>query len=234
MDGKVSDHPSRNKLLLAVVPDHLRVLLRWDFFGQSQHKAPGQLGVPLFFGSLYRVPEGFPVSVFRWSMSGQHDFRIQDAALTGVVFGFLIVLRKQLLAALVGSTCHCRLSLAALGDGDLEMRTRNRYHLQNKDRPSGLLLTNGLESCSVVLSVQGWSGVRFGPGRELQKDSCGAAQGKCSFPWDGIGMANRTPDRFHQAVCKTAIAPERCIIAPYYNRVGTGYSSQLYSISSRP
>src|SRR5699024_8231280 len=60
MDGKVSDHPSRNKLLLAVVPDHLRVLLRWDFFGQSQHKAPGQLGVPLFFGSLYRVPEGFP------------------------------------------------------------------------------------------------------------------------------------------------------------------------------
>src|SRR5699024_8274742 len=84
-----------------------------------------------------------------------------------------------------------------------------------KDRPSGLLLTNGLKSYSVVLSAQGWSEVCFGPGRELQKDSCGAAQGKCSFPWDEIGMANRTPARFHQAVCKTAIAPERCIIAPF-------------------
>ena len=31
-------------------------------------------------------------------------------------------------------------------------------------------------------------------------------------------MADGTPDRFHQAVCKTAIAPERCIIAPYYNK----------------
>ena len=96
-----------------------------------------------------------------------------------------------------------------------------RHLSKNKNRPSGLLLTNGLDSYSVVLSAQGWSGVRFGPGRELQKDSCGAAQGKCSFPWDGIGMANGTPGRFHQAVCKTAIAPGRCIIAPYYNRVGT-------------
>jgi len=86
---------------------------------------------------------------------------------------------------------------------------------KQKDRPSGLLLTNGLKSYSVVLSVQGWSEVCFGPGRELQKDSCGAAQGKCSFPWDEIGMANRTPGRFHQAVCKTAIAPERCIITPF-------------------
>ena len=86
---------------------------------------------------------------------------------------------------------------------------------KQKDRPPGLLLTNGLESYSVVLSVQERSGVCFGPGQELQKDSCGAAQGKCSFPWDEIGMANGAPDRFHQAVCKTAIAPERCIIAPF-------------------
>ena len=155
MDGEVGDHTFGNKLLFAVVPNHLRILLWWNFFGQSQYEASGQLGVPLFFGSLYRVPEGFPVSVFRWSMSGQHDFRIQDAALTGVVFGFLIVLRKQLLAALVGSTCHCRLSLAALGDCYLKMGAGDRYHLQNKDRPSGLLLTNGLESYSVCALCPG-------------------------------------------------------------------------------
>ena len=47
-----------------------------------------------------------------------------------------------------------------------------------------------------------------------QKDSCKAAQGKCSFPWDGIGLANKRRLRFHRAVCKTAISPERCIIAP--------------------
>ena len=76
-------------------------------------------------------------------------------------------------------------------------------------------MTNGLDSYSVVLSAQERSGVRFVPRRELQKDSCEAAQGKCSFPWDGIGMANETPARFYQAVCKTAIAPERCIIAPF-------------------
>ena len=48
-----------------------------------------------------------------------------------------------------------------------------------------------------------------------QKDSCKAAQGKCSFPWDGIGLAHKRQLRFHRAVCKTAISPERCIIAPF-------------------
>jgi len=32
-----------------------------------------------------------------------------------------------------------------------------------------------------------------------------AAQGKCSFPWDGIGLAHKRQLRFHRAVCKTAI-----------------------------
>ena len=48
-----------------------------------------------------------------------------------------------------------------------------------------------------------------------QKDSCKAVQGKCSFPWDGIGLSNKRQLRFHRAVCKTAISPERCIIAPF-------------------
>ena len=98
-----------------------------------------------------------------------------------------------------------------------------------------------------------------------------AAQGKCSFPWDGIGLAHKRQLRFHRAVCKTAIFTQRgpqksieddflgkrrnygvnehlcfctdandtqqvttrCIIAPYYNRVGTGYGSQPYSIPTR-
>ena len=39
-------------------------------------------------------------------------------------------------------------------------------------------------------------------------------------------MANETPARFHQAVCKTAIAPERCIIAPFILK-GLGRSELL-------
>ena len=52
-----------------------------------------------------------------------------------------------------------------------------------------------------------------------------AAQGKCSFPWDGIGLAHKRQLRFHRAVCKTAISPERCIIAPFILK-GFGTRSQ--------
>ena len=86
---------------------------------------------------------------------------------------------------------------------------------KQKDRPARLLLMNGLELYSVVLTVLERSAMRFGLRREPQKDSCKAAQGKCSFPWDGIGLAHKRQLRFHRAVCKTAISPERCIIAPF-------------------
>ena len=45
--------------------------------------------------------------------------------------------------------------------------------------------------------------------------STAPAEGKCRFPWDGIGLAHKRQLRFHRAVCKTAISPERCIIAPF-------------------
>ena len=93
---------------------------------------------------------------------------------------------------------------------------------KNKNRPSGLLLTNGLDSYSVVLSAQERSGVRFVPRRELQKDSCEAAQGKCSFPWDGIGMANEMPARFHSSRLQDR------------NCTGTVYNCALYSKGAVP
>ena len=86
---------------------------------------------------------------------------------------------------------------------------------KQKDRPARLLLVNGLELYSVLLAALERSAMRFGLRREPQKDSCKAAQGKCSFPWDGIGLAHKRQLRFHRAVCKTAISPERCIIAPF-------------------
>ena len=87
---------------------------------------------------------------------------------------------------------------------------------KQKDRPARLLLVNGLELYSVLLAALERSAMRFDLRREPQKDSCKAAQGKCSFPWDGIGLAHKRQLRFHRAFCKTAISPERCIIAPYF------------------
>ena len=58
MYGKINNHALGNKKLLAVVLHHLRIQFPWHFFGQSQHKASGNLGVPLFFygfGSMISV-----------------------------------------------------------------------------------------------------------------------------------------------------------------------------------
>ena len=77
---------------------------------------------------------------------------------------------------------------------------------KQKDRPARLLLVNGLELYSVLLAALERSAMRFDLRREPQKDSCKAAQGKCSFPWDGIGLAHKRQLRFHRAVCKTAIS----------------------------
>ena len=56
---------------------------------------------------------------------------------------------------------------------------------------------NGLELYSVLLAALERSAMRFDLRREPQKDSCKAAQGKCSFPWDGIGLAHKRQLRFH-------------------------------------
>ena len=80
---------------------------------------------------------------------------------------------------------------------------------KQKDRPARLLLVNGLELYSVLLAALERSAMRFDLRREPQKDSCKAAQGKCSFPWDGIGLAHKRQLRFHRAVCKTVIFTQR-------------------------
>ena len=57
------------------------------------------------------------------------------------------------------------------------------------------LLNNYAGPYSVVLATLERSAVRFGFRREPQKDSCKAAQGKCSFLWDGIWLSARP--QFH-------------------------------------
>ena len=61
-------------------------------------------------------------------MAGQHDLSMNKFFLLVVEFCFLVVLAEQPFAALVSGPGNSGLSLAALDDGDFEMRTRNRHH----------------------------------------------------------------------------------------------------------
>ena len=80
----------------------------------------------------------------------------------GMLESFLVVLAEQPFAALVSGPGNSGLPLAALDDGDFEMRTRNRHHPQTKRPPSKIALVNGLESYSVLLAALERSAVRFG------------------------------------------------------------------------
>ena len=62
-------------------------------------------------------------------MGWQHDLGMDKFFLFVVEFRFLVVLTEQPFAALVSGPGNSGLPLAALNDGNFEMRTRNRHHL---------------------------------------------------------------------------------------------------------
>ena len=73
-------------------------------------------------------------------MGWQHDLGVDKFFLLVVEFGFLVILAEQPFAALVSGPGNGGLPLAALDDGNFEMRTRNRHHPQTKRPPSKIAL----------------------------------------------------------------------------------------------
>ena len=140
VDGKVSNHPFGNKLLLTKFFYHGQIPLFRDFHRKRQHDASGKLGVPLVLHGFYGVPEGCPVCKSGRRMGRQHDFGMDKFFLLVVEFRFLVVLAEQPFAALVSGPGNSGLPLAALDDGNFEMRTRNRHHPQTKRPPSKIAL----------------------------------------------------------------------------------------------
>jgi len=159
VDGKVSDHPFGNKLLLTKSLYHGEILLLRDFHRKCQHDAPGKLGVPLVLHGFYCVPERGTVCISGRRMGWQHDFGMDEFFLFVVEFCFLVVLTEQPFTALVSGPGNSRLSLAALDDRDFEMRTRNRHHPQTKRPPSKIALGER-------------SGIVFGFARRLGTECC--------------------------------------------------------------
>ena len=111
-----------------------------NFSWKRQHNAAGKLGVPLILHGFHGVPEGRPVCIFGRRMGRQHDLGMDKFFLLVVEFCSLVVLAEQPFAALVSGPGNSGLPLAALDDGNFEMRTRNRHHPQTKRPPSKIAL----------------------------------------------------------------------------------------------
>lgn len=169
-DGKVGNHPFGNKLLLTKLFYHGQILLLRHLHRERQHDAPGKLGVPLVLHSFYGVPEGRPVCISGRRIGWQHDLSVDKLFLLVVEFCSLVVLAEQPFAALVSGPGNSGLPLAALDDGNFEMRTRNRHHPQTKRPPSKIALGER-------------SGIVFGFARRLRtechalRSQAGAAKG---------------------------------------------------------
>lgn len=73
-----------------------------------------KLGVPLFFCYFVGLPECIWVYVLRWCVGWKQDFFVDDFVLVGIIFLFLIVLRKEPLSALVDSGSNGELVVAML------------------------------------------------------------------------------------------------------------------------
>jgi len=140
VNGKVGYHAFGNKLLLTKFPNHFQILFLRHLHRKRQHDAPGKLGVPLVLYGFYGVPERCPVCISGRRMGWQHDLGVDKFFLLVVEFCFLVVLAEQPFAALVSSPGNSGLPLAALDDGNFEMRTRNRHHPQTKRPPSKIAL----------------------------------------------------------------------------------------------
>ena len=132
VDGEVGYHAFGNELLIAKFFEHEKILVFRNFSRKRQHDAPGKLGVPLVLHGFHGVPEGCPVCKSGRRMGRQHDLGVDKLFLLVVEFCFLVVLAEQPFAALISGPGNSGLPLAALNDGNFEMRTRNRHHLQTK------------------------------------------------------------------------------------------------------
>ena len=129
VDGEVGYHAFGNELLIAKFFEHGKILVFRHLHRERQHDAPGKLGVPLVLHGFHGVPERCPVCISGRRMGWQHDLGMDKFFLLIVEFRFLVVLAEQPFAALVSGPGNGGLPLAALDDGNFEMRTRNRHHL---------------------------------------------------------------------------------------------------------
>lgn len=87
MECKISAHSGGHKIVFDIGSKQGKLLLSGKFAGQGNLHFTGKLAVPGFFNLLHTVPENGAISKFRRGVGWQHDFRMDNAALVGVVMG---------------------------------------------------------------------------------------------------------------------------------------------------
>ena len=129
MECKVCTHTGVNKVVLHIGPDKGKLLLWYQFTGQGHFHLAGKLAVPGFFNLLHTVPEGGAVCKLWRGVGGQHDFRMDNAALPGVIMGQAVPFIRQFGSASVGGCGNSGTALAALDDTDGDMAKIYGWHL---------------------------------------------------------------------------------------------------------
>ena len=87
VDGEVGAHPLVYKVVLHISPDKSKLLFSCQFAGQGCLHLTGKLAISGFLDLLHAVPERGTVCKFLWGVGGQHDLRMDNTALAGVVVG---------------------------------------------------------------------------------------------------------------------------------------------------
>ena len=159
MECKVCTHTGVNKVVLHIGPDKGKLLLWYQFTGQGHFHLAGKLAVPGFFNLLHTVPEGGAICKFRRGVDGQHDFRMDNAALVGVVMGQAVPLICQLGSAAIGGCGNGGFALAALYDFNRDMTDSNNSYLLSVRRFRLRGTEQTRSGCLALRSVQGVWGV---------------------------------------------------------------------------
>ena len=106
-----------------------KLMFAGQFTGQSCLNLAGKLAVPGFLNLLHAVPEDRTVCKFRRGVGGQHDLRMDNAALPGVIMGQAVPFIRQFGSASVGGCGNSGTALAALDDTDGDMTEIYGEHL---------------------------------------------------------------------------------------------------------
>ena len=159
MDGKVGAHPLVHKVVLHIGPDKGKLLFPGQFTGQGRLDLAGKLAVPGFLDLLHTVPEGGAVCKLWRGVGGQHDFRMDNAALPGVIMGQAVPFIRQFGSASVGGCGNSGTALAALDDTDGNMAKIYEWHLLSVRGIQAAWNRISACGCSVPCGAQGVWGV---------------------------------------------------------------------------
>ena len=144
MNGKVGDHSAIHKFFLHESASQFDIFVQRKFVLQRDVKTVCELRFGMAFSGFYGVPERCSVTEALRSMSGQQNFRMENAALACVVADFVVIFAVQAFACAICCGSKDALSRASLDLRNGEMIQRHQF-CSNDGMPRG--------SCAIWFSA---------------------------------------------------------------------------------